>query len=172
MAVQWKDSALLLPGAQAGSLVRALRPRKPYSQNRKINVITNILWQLTPAAVSERMIPGRGLCTHVAPRSILHWGCRHRRFSYLNGTPTVSVPPAWSPDSFYISYRLGLELARTSTPHFLCPRQNQTAPISSHSNFPEQAHSWGTPVPSTGGWKLLQRVWAWPGGPLCLGFHP
>lgn len=103
------------------------------------------------------MIPGRGLCAHVAPRSILHWGCRHRCFSHLNGSPTVTVPPAWSPDSFYISYRLGLELARTSTPHFLCLRQNQTAPISSPLQLPRASPQLGNACPVHWGLEALAK---------------
>ena len=159
MAVQWKDSALLLQGAQVGSLVRELRSRKPYSQNRKKKQnIVNILWQPeTPAAVSESMIPGRGLCTHVAPRSILRWSFRRHCFSYLNRTPTLAVPPPWSPDSFYISYSLGLELARASTPRFLCPRQNQTAPVSSPLQLPRASPQLGNACPVRWGLEALAK---------------
>ena len=72
------------------------------------------------------------------------------------GGRTFTLPP-WSPDSFYISYSLGLELARASTPRFLCPRQNQTAPVSSPLQLPRASPQLGNACPVRWGLEALAK---------------
>lgn len=89
----------------------------------------------------------------MALRSILRWAFRHHCFLFKRH-PTLAVPPL---DSFYLSYGLRLELARTSTPHFLCPRQNQTAPISSLLQLPRARPQLGNACPFCWGLEALAK---------------